>query len=91
MTGANESNKGKFSRIFPFINLVIIVSCFILYTFSFFSRACFMLIVYFTSSGISSDDFVKIMVGVCNLQNYTNVKFVFYIPSRLKFMALNKQ
>ena len=50
-----------------------------------------MLIVYFTSAEISSDDFVKIMVDVCNLQNYTKVKFVFYIPVRLKFMALNKQ
>ena len=27
---------------------------------------------------------------VCNLQNYTKVKFVFYILLRLNFVAFNK-
>ena len=89
MTGTNETNKRKFSWMFSFINVAIIVLCFILYIFSFFSRTYFILIVYFTPSVISSDDFVKIMVDVCSPQNYTKVKFVFYIPLRLNFMALN--
>ena len=48
-----------------------------------------MLIVYFTPSVISSNDFVKIIVDVCNPQNYTKVKFVFYIPLEINFVALN--
>ena len=77
--------------MFSFINVAIIVLCFILYIFSFFSRTYFILIVYFTPSVISSDDCwmsVKIMLDQCNTQNYTKVKFVFYIPLRLNFMAL---
>ena len=49
-----------------------------------------MLIVYFAPSVISSGDFVKVMVNVGNPQNYTKVKFVFHIPLRRNFMALNK-
>ena len=75
--------------MFSFISVAIIVLCFILYIFPFFSGTYFILIVYFTPSVISSDDFVKIMLDVCNTQNYTKVKFVFYIPLRLNFMALN--
>ena len=48
MTGTNESNKRKFSWVFSFINAVIIVSCFIIYSFSIFSKTYFMLSVYFT-------------------------------------------
>ena len=76
--------------MFPFINVVIIVFCFILYTFSFFKRTYFVLIVYFAPSVISRDFFVKRMVDVCNPQNYTKAKFVFYIPLRHNFVALNK-
>ena len=90
VTGTNESNKRTFSWMFSFINIVNIVLCFILYTFSFFSRTYFMLIVYFTPSVISSNGFVKIMVVVCNPQNYLKFKFVFYIPLRLNLIVLNK-
>ena len=38
-----------------------------------------MLIVYFIPSVISNVDSVKIMVDVCNPQNYTKYKFVFYV------------
>ena len=76
--------------MFSFINVVNIVLCFILYTFSFFSRTYFMLIVYFTPSVISSNVFVKIMVVVSNPQNYLRFKFVFYIPLRLNLIVLNK-
>ena len=73
MTGTNESNKSKFSWMLSFINVVIIISCFILYTFSFFSRTYFMLIVYFTPSLILSDHFVKIVVDVCNPHNTKSI------------------
>ena len=52
--------------MFSFINVVTIVPCFIPCTFSFFSKTYFMVIVYFTPSVISSDDFVKMMVDMCN-------------------------
>ena len=48
MNGTNESKQKELSLIFSFINVVITVLCFILYTFSFFSKTYFMLIVYFT-------------------------------------------
>ena len=46
MAGTNKIKQKKVSWIIAVINVVIVVSCFILYTFSFFSRTCFMLIVY---------------------------------------------
>ena len=61
VTGTNESNKRTFPWMFSFINVVNIISCFILYTSSFFSRTNFMVIVYFVPSVISSNNFVKIM------------------------------
>ena len=89
MTGTNESKQKKVYCMFSVINVVIVL-CFILYTSSFFSGTHFMLILYFIPSVISSVDFVKIMVDVCNPQNYTKVQFVFYIPLRLNFVALKK-
>ena len=52
------------SWLFSFINVVIIVSCFILYTFSFYSITCFMLTMYFIPSVILSIEFVKIMLDL---------------------------
>ena len=75
MTGTNGSKLKEVSWVFPFINVVIIVSCFILHAFSYFSRTYFILIVYFIPSVISS--FVKIMVNLCNPQNCIKFKFVF--------------
>ena len=75
MTGTNESKLNAVSWVFSLINVVIIVSCFIPLTFSYFSRTYFTLIVYFIPSAISS--FVKIMVNVCNPQNCIKFKLVF--------------
>ena len=75
MTDTNESKQTEASWVFSFINVVIIVSCFIIYTFSYFIRTYFILNVYFIPSAISS--FVKIMVNVCNPQNCIKFKFVF--------------
>ena len=74
MTGTNESKLKEISRAFPFLNVVIIVSCFIPRAFSYFSRTYFILIVYFIPSIISS--FVKTMVNLCNPQNCIKFKFV---------------
>ena len=90
MTGTNENKHPEASWMFSFINVVIIDLCFIPHTFSFFSRTYFMLIVHFFPSVILCIDFVKIMLNVCNPQNYAKVKLVFYIPLRLNFVALNK-
>ena len=79
VTGTNECKEKEVSWMFSFINVVVMVLCLVLYTFSYFSRTCLMFIVYFIPSVISNVDFVKIMVDVCNPQNYTKVKFVFYI------------
>ena len=70
-----KASKNKFSWMFSFINVVIVISCFILYTFSFFSRTYFILIVYFIPSVISR--FLKIIVNVCNPQNCIKLKLVF--------------
>ena len=75
MTGTNESKLKEVSWVFSLINVVIIVSCFILHTFSYFSRTYFILIAYFIPSVISS--FVKNMVNVCNPQNCIKFRFVF--------------
>ena len=75
MTGTNESKLKEVSWVFSLINVVIIVSCFILHTFSYFSRTYFILIVYFIPSVISR--FVKIMVSVCNPQNCIKFKLAF--------------
>ena len=75
MTGTNESKLNEISWVFSLINVMIIVSCFILLTFSCFSKTYFILIVYFIPSVISS--FLKIMVNVCNTQNCIKFKLVF--------------
>ena len=59
ITGTNENK-----QMFSFKNVVIIVLCFILYTFPFLSRIYSMLVVCFIPPLISSNDFVKIRVDV---------------------------
>ena len=44
-----------------------------------------MIIVYFITSVILSVDFVKIMVDVCNPQNYPIVKFIFLCSFETQF------
>ena len=75
VTGTNETKLQEVSWVLSFINIVIIVSCFIFHAFPYFSRTYFIQIVYFIASVISS--FVKMMVNLCNPQNYIKFEFVF--------------
>ena len=84
---SNESKQKGVSWMFSFVNVVIIVLCFFLYSSSFFIRTYFILILCFIPSAI----WLCKMVDVCNPQNYIKVKFIFCVPLRLNFVALNKK